>query len=147
MLGALADVFSGIPKLASIGRSVRLAVDLTRSLRVYLSQGLDYTTSSVESRPKPATSVVGQGTKELTLADTAYQLTATSTPCKRVYVNAKEANAGIVIWGSSSVTTAGACVPKPSQMGNYMIDIDDVSKLWFASSGAADDVDWTAVSW
>lgn len=142
----IARVFIGTPVAAALGRLKRLAVDQTRSLRVHLSQALDHSTSSIEGWEKPATDMAGQGTVDCLNANTAYQLTAADTPCIGVYLTAVKANAGICIFGSAGVTTAGAAIPKVTDSGPVYVPVENANLIYVASSNAGDDVEWSAIS-
>lgn len=139
VIGAQAE--AGVPAAVTDQRAARLAVDLTRSLRVHLSAGTDYTTSSMTTREVPG-SGYAHGTRDCTAANTAYALAAASTPCFAVLMCAREANAGICITGGSTITTTGGQVPKISVGCAGWTFVDDLAKVYVASSNAGDDVDF-----
>lgn len=141
----VARVFLGTPAAAALGRFIRLAMDTSRSTRVHLSQGLLHLDDSAEMWEEPATLMVDEGAATCNPADTAIQLTAAATPCIGVYLTARDANTGICIFGDSTITTAGAAIPESTWDKPVFVPIDDVSKIWVASSVLNDVVHWTAI--
>ncbi len=49
---------------------------------------------------------VGDGTRTVTTAGTRVQLSTSSVPCKRVFIEAHESNTGTILVGSSTVVAA-----------------------------------------
>ena len=138
MLHLVGRIFSGTPAAETLARFKALALDPTRSLRVYLSQGLDHTTSDVGTYEVPA-SGIGDGT--VTVAAAATQFIAASTPCIVVHVTARLANAGAIYVGGS--TLAGANEGVELQPGSgWTFVIDDVSKLYGWAVNANDVLDF-----
>ncbi len=112
---------------------------------VFLSQGFDYTLCSTKTYEVPGFTIT-RGTRDCTVANTAYPLAATSTPCFICFIWAREANAGTCIWGDPGITTVGAPLPKPSVAILMPIPISNVNLLNGASSGAGDDIDWLCIA-
>ena len=129
----LGRVWSGIPiaTILSAGtKCANFALDPSRSLRIYLSSGLNWTLDSAEMWEKPATGVM-HGTKTL-VAVLPNTLVAVSTPCIGVTIQARAANAGpvsiggpavVAPYGGGIVLAAGASYTPP---GN----IDDLIKVY-----------------
>jgi hypothetical protein len=136
---------AGIPTAVADGEGVAPRADLTGSLGTHLTNALSRTNDSVTSWDQPPTGD-WQGTRDCTVANTAYPIVAVSTPCVGVFLTAAEANAGICLWGSSTLTTAGAGISKASQAPSYLIPIDDAAKIHVASSNAGDDVNFAILT-
>lgn len=51
---------------------------------------------------------VGSGTKTVTTAGVAVQLSSTGVPCKRVWIQAHTANSGVFVVGDSNVVAASS---------------------------------------
>lgn len=137
-----AEAVSGTPAALADGEVARFATDLTRSLRAHLSQGLDKTTSSVENWEKPGTGFDTLAV-DLAAAGTAYQLTATSTPCWGVWLSGVQANAGQSRWGDSAIAaigTGGAYIPHDDASPPIWVPIDDARKVYCVGSNNGDDV-------
>lgn len=132
---------AGTPAAVADGQAVSPWASLTGALGTFLTQGLDYTTSSVTNRETSA-SGYAHGTRDCTVANTAYALAAASTPCYWVLMCAREANAGICITGGATITTSGGPVPKISVGCIGLLYVDDLAKVYVASSNAGDDVDF-----
>ncbi len=94
------------------------------------------TGGSIPTSSSPNTGMVS-GSVTCTLANTAYAL-GSSTACEAVIVTADEANTGNVIMGDSGITTAGVGVPKPSTAPTNPVPIDDIAKIYVASSVGGD---------
>jgi len=111
------------------------------SRHMHLTQGLMYDSSSVTAWLRSHATIVGQGTVDLTVANTAYQLTAADTPCDLVLLSG--VGTGPIIHGKSDITTAGAIVP----IGNVVplpIRIINANLIYLASANAGDDGMFTA---
>lgn len=132
---------AGIPAAAGDGQAVAPWAGLRGDQAVFLTMGLDHTLDSVANRETPASGFL-HGTRDCTAANTAYPLAASSTPCFAVLMCAREANAGICITGGSTITTAGGPVPKISVGCIGLLFVDDLVKVYVASSNAGDDVDF-----
>lgn len=82
--------------------------------------------------PSGVASSCGDGTQTVTTAGTRVKLSATSVPCKRVFVQAHESNTGTIVVGGSTVV--GALVGRrglalfPSQ-GDWF-NVSDISLLY-----------------
>lgn len=82
-------------------------------------------------------------TRTVTTAGTAVQLTATATPCRKVWLNADLGNTNPVVVGDSTVVAANG-----SQRGIVLIpgnppvsiEIDDLSKLYVDAQTSGDEV-------
>ena len=61
--------------------------------------------NAIESGPLGANGVSG-GTRTVTTAGTAVQLSVASVPCKRVFIQALSANTGVIAVGGSGVLAA-----------------------------------------
>lgn len=136
-------VWSGVPlTLASLlGKLTDLALDTSQSLRVYLSQGLEKGTSSIEGWEKPATGIM-HGTFALTGG--ADQLPANA--CLSVTVQSRATNVaatGIAVGGPAIpappgggvVLTPGASFTPPGGINN--------TSLVYVRGTAAEVVDFT----
>lgn len=92
--------------------------------------------AGITTFPEPFNNVASS-TVTCTVADTAYQV-STSTGVRAVMIAADEGNTGNVIMGDSTITTAGVGVPKPSTAPTKIIPLQDLRKLYVASSVGGD---------
>ena len=96
----------------------------------------------IKSRVGTAGTIV-DGTKTITTAGTAVQITATATPCKKVWLNADLGNTNPVVVGGSTVdATAGSMrgiilIPANPPVE---IEIDDLSKLYVDAQTNGDEI-------
>lgn len=129
---------AGTPPAVADLDNARLATDLTQSLRTYLSQGLDHTTSSVEAWGQPATGITSGSTAISNVAATA--VAAAAIPCIEVTIQNRVGNgpiavgdAGIAGVNEGTILQAGASIT---------IDTDDVAKIFAWSTNLNDPLDW-----
>lgn len=92
-----------------------------------------------------AASSVTDSTTTITTSGTAVQLTATATPCKAVVVDPYETNAGVVVWGASTVVAAAATRRGARVQGPTTIQINDASKIYVDSTISGDKVAWVVL--
>jgi len=130
---------SGIPTAVADGDVVRSTYDLTGSQRAHLTQGLDYTTSSVESREKSPTGL-DAGSQAIAAAATALNAGA-SLPCVRVHIVARPTNVSYITVGDSGIllTTGVRLYPGDS----ITLELDDCAKAYGFAANANDVLDWT----
>ena len=57
---------------------------------------------------KEGSGAVGDGTKSVTTAGSAVQLSSTSVTCRKVWIQASSANTGVIVVGGSTVVAAEA---------------------------------------
>ena len=86
---------------------------------------------------------IGSGNAVVASAGTAVQLSATSTPTKRVYITAKVGNTG-TIWVGSSGVADGTEIPL-TNLSSMTIDIDNLTKVYIDSDQSNDAVGYTYV--
>lgn len=84
------------------------------------------------------------GLKAITTANTPEQITATSTPIKRVVIQAKSSNVGTIVIGFANTVRAS---PSASingidlQAGDaYTVDINNLNKVWIDASISGESV-------
>ena len=98
----------------------------------------------VDSNSADGASAVGDGTVTITTAGTRVQLSATSVPCKKVFVQAHESNTGTVVVGG--VTCVAALVGRrgkalfATQGDNFYVS--DLSLLYVDSTVSLDKVSY-----
>lgn len=91
--------------------------------------------------PDPAAQLI-TGTKTVTSAGTAEQITATSTPLQKgVTIVANSANTGVVYIGDSAVDSSSFSLAAGEQI---FFPIDDLSKVWLDVSVSAEGVSYIA---
>ena len=142
MLHLVGRIFSGAPAAETLARFKALALDPTRSLRVYLSQGLDFTTSSIEGYEVPPSGVIDGSTALNNGAATA--VVAASTPIIACTIYNPLTNANPFNVGAATVTAArGVQVPVG---GAYTppAGIDDLNKLYCFVAAANQTVEYIA---
>lgn len=118
-------------------------VDPTGSRPMHETRGKDYTNDDMTTFEMPGEFIAGQGEVTCTLADTAYPLTATPTPCIKVFV--WNANSGTAVWGDDTLTTDGGLVPKAADGVDGKIPIKDAALVHVASGTALDKIKWVAI--
>jgi hypothetical protein len=78
------------------------------------------------------------GLKAVTTANTPEQITATSTPIKRVVIQAKSGNVGTIVIGFSNAVRASPAASINGidlQAGDaYTVDINNLNKVWIDAS-------------
>lgn len=140
MFGGIARVWSGTPVAKAIGQLTFLAVNQTRSLYVHLTQGIDKTTSSVETWEKAGTSV-GEGSTQISNA-AATALSGSSIPCFEVTIQNQVGN-GVIGIGGSGITGATSDGISLAAGASITLRIDDVSKVYAFATNNNERLDWT----
>ncbi len=123
------------------GKPRALVLTSTGAMTAALREGLMHDSSSVEAWLRSHATIVDQDIVDCTIADTAYQLTSSDTPCDLVLLSG--VGTGPIIHGNSGITTAGAIVP----IGNVAplpVRIINANLIYVASGNAGDDVMFTA---
>lgn len=123
-------------------RSDRPCCDDDRSQSIHKTRGDHYTSSSHKAFEQPGDHVAGQGSVTCTVADTAYQLTPTPTPC--THVQLWNTNTAVAIWGDDTITTAGGYIPKSTE-AVILIPIKDASLLHVACAAGGAVIKWAAI--
>ena len=100
---------------------------------------LDSSGNQVSSFGGEAHSSVGSGTKTVTTAGTAVQLSTTSVPCKRVWVQKSGDSTGIISVGDSTVTTDGRRLFY--SQGDWF-NVSDLNLLYINSTASGDSVSY-----
>ncbi len=94
---------------------------------------------AIEAGPTGA-SIIGNGTKTVTTLGTSVQLSSSSVPCKRVWIQSYESNGsltngGLVVVGGSAVVAAAATrngyALYPTQ--GAWFEVSDLNLLWIDS--------------
>lgn len=85
---------------------------------------------------------IGDGTATLTNAGDEQQLSVSSVPCKRVFVQAAEGNDGVIVVGASTVV--GALVGRRGKalfatQGDWFA-VDNLNRLYFDGTNTGDKV-------
>ena len=104
-----------------------------------LSKGRDET--PVLIRPPD---VIGDGSKDVTSAGTAEQLTDTDTPCKFVNIFAKAGNTGNVFVGGVNVSSSRGMVLEQARSTDWM-QIDNLNKIYVDVATGGDGVQYAYV--
>lgn len=88
-------------------------------------------------------SSINNGTKSVAASGTAEQLVGSSTPCKKIILQALDTNTGYIWYGGSSID-------KTAKNGAYLfpgssvtIEIDDVNKVYIDADVSAESVSFT----
>ncbi len=89
-------------------------------------------------------SAIGDGSKAVTTAGTAVQLTATLTPCKKVIITGSSSATGKIYIGGSGVSSSTGTFIYSSQ--TLQLDIDDVSKVYIDTDVNGEGIQYTYVS-
>ena len=98
----------------------------------------------VDSNSGDGASSVGDGTVTVTTAGTRVQLSATSVPCKKVFIQAHESNTGTIVVGGS--TCVAALVGRrgkalfPTQGDTFFVS--DLNLLYIDSTVSLDKVNY-----
>ena len=87
---------------------------------------------------------IGDGTKSVTTAGTAVQLSDTTVVCFYVLITAKPANTGNIYIGGENVASTRGIICFPGQ--TMRIDIDDLSKIYIDSAEDGEGVVYTYVA-
>lgn len=118
---------------------ILLASDTKRVLAVALVD-----TSGNQVTPSSPASSVGDGTRTVTTAGTRVQLSATSVPCKRVFIQSSDGNTGTVVVGAVTCVAAQATRRGyslfPSQ--GAWFEVTDLNKLYIDATVNASKVNY-----
>jgi hypothetical protein len=101
---------------------------------------------SVVDDLKPPSSI-GDGVKNVAVAGTAEPL-ASSTPCKKVIITAKETNSDVIcVGGSEVIALAGTRTGSPLEANeSVVVEIDDLNKIYINSVVSGEGATYTFVS-
>lgn len=89
-------------------------------------------------------SVIKDGNATLSAAGTPQKLTSIQTPCAKLVLSAGENNGGDIVIGGATVVGAATgrrgatLVPNSS----VVIEIDDLSKIWFDGTNTGDTLNY-----
>jgi len=89
------------------------------------------------------------GQTTCTSANTPYQLSATSVPCKMVTISPSPTGSAAIYVGTSAAGLNASPVQGvfiPAGVQPITIQVADVSLLWVRSASAADSVGWMALN-
>jgi len=87
---------------------------------------------------------IGDGSKDVTSAGTAEQLTTTDTPCRLINIFAKAGNTGNVFIGGSTVSSARGMVLEQARSTDWF-PIDNVNKVYVDAANSNDGVQYCYV--
>lgn len=134
---------AGVPAAVGDGDSAHMRMDLTGSPGVHLTAGLDYTTSSVETREKPPTGGATGTTNISNAASTALNA-GVSLACVSVTVINNSVTGG---WMRVGIGTQTATTGIPLQPGDSRkILVDDVAKVQGWAQNLNDPCGWDYAS-
>lgn len=95
--------------------------------------------------------IKGGGRKVVTTAGTRVQLTATSTPCEGVILEALEANTGHIVVGgadvvASAATRVGFRLPSGENPMPVLLPVKDLSLIWLDSTVNGEGISYMPLS-
>jgi len=138
----LTDGQDWIKKLEAVVDNMKQTVQGFSDM-TYLKNKTGKTINPATDEALGARNAIVSGTKTVTTAGTAVQITATATPCKEVWLSGDTGNSDLVVVGDSSVVAAAG-----TQQGIVIIpgntsirlQINDLSKLWVDSISNGDEL-------
>lgn len=86
-------------------------------------------------------STIGDGSKDVTTAGTRVQLSASSVACKKVYIQAKVGNTGIIYVGGSTVASGRGIELYPTN--TITLTVSNLNLVYIDSSVNAEGVTYT----